>query len=90
MFLSTYAVRFTNVLLVITLFDTYVEWYQNSPIIASSVQLACHLFYDLCPILIILRRHNQTFSKEEKQTTDVLNIGSRETWINLPEDTTRW
>jgi len=60
-FLTTYAVRCTNVILVICLFDTYVDWFQNAPTSAAFVQLSCHLIYDLSPIMIILLRHRRTF-----------------------------
>ena len=71
-FLSTYALRCTLLLFIIFLWDTYVQWFENLPLFAATIQAICNMTYDALPVVHIMMRHKKIFEVEEKQTTEVV------------------
>ena len=71
-FLSTYALRCTLLLFIIFMWDTYVQWFENLPLFAATIQAICNMTYDALPVVHIMMRHKKIFEVEEKQTTEVV------------------
>ena len=82
-FLSTYTIRSAILLIIILMLSSYVQWYQNMPMFAATIQCLVHLSYDAFPVLHLMIQHHRTFKNEEKQTTSVvMNSNSRTTSFN--------
>ena len=53
-FLTTYTIRSALLVIVICMWSKYVQWYENMPLFAATIQSLVHLIYDAFPVLHLM------------------------------------